>query len=67
MPNCRLLTIREAELFRRLVGQAIDLDRCNPDVGMGPTPETIATKLADSLSFDIDPDDIAEAAEEIKG
>lgn len=63
----RLLTNREAELFRRIVNLAESLDRCNPDVGMGPSRHMLAQDQASSLSFEIDEDDIAEAAETASG
>jgi len=63
----RLLTLREAELFRRIVYLAEQLDRCNPDVGMGPSRLTLAQDQASTLSFEIDEDDVAEAAEIASG
>jgi hypothetical protein len=56
------LMAREAELFRLAVDLAVQLDRCNPEVGMGPTREMIARQVANRLSFDVSEDDIAEAA-----
>ena len=63
----RLLTNREAELFRRIVNLAEQLDHCNPEVGMGPSRLMIAQDQAASLSFEIDEDDIAESAETASG
>jgi hypothetical protein len=63
----KLLTNREMELFRRIVVLAELLDRANPEVGMGPSRLMLAKDQADTLSFEIDIDDIEEAAEEISG
>lgn len=62
----KLLTNREMELFRRLVYLAKAYDDSNPEVGMGPSIEMIAEREAAKLSFEIDPDDIAEICEEIR-
>ena len=67
MSRTKLFTNREMELFRTAVNLAVQLDRCNPEVGMGPSPEMIARKLAEKLSFGVDADDIAECCEVITG
>lgn len=61
--NPKLLTNREMELFRQLVFARKDISDLCPDVGMGPSIQTIAQKTAEGLSFEIDEDDIAEAIE----
>jgi len=63
----KLLTNREMELFRCIVILARRLDDCNPEVGLGPSIETIAQREADCLSFEIDEDDMAEVCETVKG
>jgi hypothetical protein len=63
----RILNLREMELFRKLVLMAKKYRDCNPEVGMGPSLEMIAKEQAQTLSFKIDEDDIAEVCEEIKG
>ena len=67
MAKAKLLSNREMELFSVAVTLAVTLDRINPDVGIGPSRETIAQRVADQLSFEIDEDDIAEICEEISG
>lgn len=59
----KLLTNREMELFRRIVYLAEQLDHENPEVGMGPSRSMLARDQAATLSFEIDEDDIEEAAE----
>lgn len=63
----KLLTNREMELFRVAMQLEKALDDCNPDVGMGPSMEMIAERVAARLSFEIDEDDIAEMCETITG
>lgn len=60
----KLLTLREMEIFKVALDLAIQLDMCNPDFGFLPSLETTANNVAKRLSFEIDPDDIAEICEE---
>lgn len=53
----KLLSNREMELLRRLIYQS----------HTGGDIETTATKVAKSLSFKIDPDDLAECIEVVQG
>jgi hypothetical protein len=62
----KLLTNREMELFRLLVLAQYRNERDNPDVGMGPTFEAVARRVADRLTFFIDEDDLAEVCEDIR-
>ena len=59
----KLLSNREMELFRMALNLAVRLDNVCPDVGMGKTKQMIAEELVQNLSFDIEPDDIAESCE----
>jgi len=64
----KLLSKREMELFHRVVSLAARLERCEPrEVGMGPTRQMLAEEQANALSFEIDPDDIAEVCETVEG
>jgi hypothetical protein len=60
------LTKREAELLRLVLMYAKNYDDSNPDVGW-KSVETVAKEALQTLSFEIDEDDIAEALEEIRG
>ena len=55
----KLLSLREMELFSRVVELSKRLDECNPEVGLGPSLKTIADLEEARLSFRIDEDDIA--------
>lgn len=63
----KLMSNRELELFKVAVLLAKRLADANPEVGMGPSLQTIAQKVAEQLSFDVDPDDIIEVCEEAGG
>lgn len=56
----KLLTLREGELFRKLICAEWKL---NEDRSF----EDVAQKVANELSFDIDEDDFAEMCEVISG
>jgi hypothetical protein len=60
------LTKREAELLRLVLMYAKNYDDSNPDAGW-KSVETVAKEALQTLSFEIDEDDIAEALEEIRG
>ena len=62
----KILSKREMELFRAAVILAIQLDRCNPEVGMGPSRQMLAEKVAAMLSFEIDPEDIGDVCSDIQ-
>ena len=62
-----LLTLREMELFRMALFYAKKYDECVPDVGIGPSVEGIAKKVASHLSFAINEDDVAECCENVVG
>ncbi len=55
------LTDRESELFHAAILLAVRLDRCNPEVGMGPSPKLLAEQVASGLSFKVGEDDIRKA------
>ena len=63
----KLLSQREMELLHLAVNLAVQLDRCNPEVGMGPFPLMIAEELVQKLSFDVDEDDLHEICQDIRG
>ena len=64
----KLLTNREMELFRVAMTFAERLDNANPEVGVNfGFKDRFAAQVASLLSFTIDPDDIAEVCEEIRG
>jgi hypothetical protein len=63
----KLLTNREMELLNLAVHYAVQLDHCNPEVGMGPSRQMIVDRVAAQLSFAVDPDDLAEIGQEISG
>lgn len=52
------LTSREMELFRLLVRYEKRYENDNPEVGMGPSLETLARRVAAKLSFPINDEDI---------
>ena len=59
----KLLSVREMELFRRIVHLAKRLDNYNPKASSDTSLETIAQQEEEVLSFDINGDDIAEVCE----
>lgn len=61
------MTNREMELFRIAIHYAMLFEDSNPEVGMGPTKETVAKRIATELSFLIDDDDIDECCEYVYG
>jgi hypothetical protein len=63
----KLLTNREMELLRVAINLEEELDKCHPDIGMGPSRIDIAKRVVNKLSFKIDEDDIAEICEDITG
>jgi len=63
----KLLTNREAELFRVAIYWRGLYEASDPPSGLAPSREDIAAEIADDLSFVIDEDDVAEAAETASG
>ena len=63
----KLLSNREGAMLRLLIVQAGDISRLCPDVGMGPSRLQLAEEVAKRLPFEIDEDDLAEAAETVSG
>ena len=55
------LSSREMEIFVVALKYAIQLDRCCPDVGMGPSGIMLAREVADKLSFAVSFDDLHKA------
>jgi hypothetical protein len=58
---------REMELFNIALNYAVLLDRCNPEVGMGPSRFMLAKQIAERLSFPVSEDDLHELCEEVSG
>lgn len=56
------LTEREFEIFVELAKHVRAIDRCCPDVGMGPSDYMCARDAAKRLSFPVSQDDIDLAA-----
>lgn len=52
---------REMELFVLTIKQAVSIDQLCPDVGMGPSKQMLARRIADRLSFDVSDAEIIEA------
>lgn len=56
-----LMTEREKELFAIALELAVELDRCNPEVGMGPWKEQLAEQINGKLSRPLGKEDLEEA------
>jgi hypothetical protein len=45
------------ELWSRLLESEVRYDACNPDVGMGPSPEMLLNKVEQRVGTQLDPYD----------